>query len=68
MGGAKAEEPDDLDEPYTPSYRLPDYTTPIIPRIEVDPFGSSPAAEAPKKPARNCHLEAPHWVRYPDVR
>ena len=61
MIGTKAE------ESYSPSYDLPDYTTPIIPRIKVDPFGSSPT-ETPKQPVQDGPLEAPHWVRDPNVR
>jgi hypothetical protein len=61
MVGTKAE------EPYSPSYDLLDYTTPDIPRIEVDPFGSSPT-ETPKQPVQDRPLEAPHWVRDPNVR
>jgi hypothetical protein len=67
--GKKDEEPEVLsDETYEP----PDYTTPIIPRMETDPFGFPPAAgnhsETPEEPAQQCQLEAPHWVKYPDTR
>ncbi|RYN15577.1 hypothetical protein AA0115_g12976 [Alternaria tenuissima] len=81
MVGTKAEEPelpnpDETYSPYSPSYNLPDYmtpknlpdyTTPNTPRIKVDPFGSSPT-ETPKQPVQDRPLEAPHWVRDPNVR